>query len=483
MPSFITFDSANAGTSTSKTSNLNQLIDVIQEDISGSSSRKKYQVFITGGIGPGVTSSLFQTVFDQDHTLQTANPVLDMTMGLFYNADITDNTVAKAPGFNNQGGAGTAKLLFASQSMMMREKVDIYRQYANFLLGDPDAYFWTGTNFPQNGGVAASSAAYHGGRIDEALFINVRRLFARDRIRKETFAMRLFQSASVSGRDDDTTQTNGTPAIESGAKSATDFGVFHTVIPQNRTGSNLGLNGLSIPNHTGHTVSDPGGVSIVADIGSNSSYKVASSGDVGLIKRSANTNINVGLLFYDAGIAVLDMKQAFWGNQHVHGLIDAMNANAPVSGSFTGATGTTFIGTLNAGTSGHSGNPNAKFIPDFMVSGSIDNIVDHISMTRFSSGSFTAVAFQNQTKINSKIYFCKAPYNNFNISSNPTYTDSEGTFNVFEDVNDPDERPFSFITTVVLTDSTNTPVAVAKLNRPVEKNDETELTFRVRLDF
>ncbi len=57
---------------------LNQLVDVIQEDVSGSSTRRKYQVFVTGGIGPGVTSSLFQTVYDQNFSLQTANPVLDM---------------------------------------------------------------------------------------------------------------------------------------------------------------------------------------------------------------------------------------------------------------------------------------------------------------------------------------------------------------------------------------------------------------------
>ena len=461
MSSFITFDSANAGTSTSKTSNLNQLIDVIQEDISGSSSRKKYQVFITGGIGPGVTSSLFQTVFDQDHTLQTANPVLDMTVGLFYNANVTNNTVATAPGFNNQGGAGTAKLLFASESMMMREKVDIYRQYANFLLGDPDAYFWWGSDFPANGGTAADEAGYNDGRIDEALFLNVRRLFARDRIRKETFAMRLYQSASISGFDDNVVGA-------SYAETLTD-----------RTGSNLNLNGLSLNSPT-----DAEGVSIIADIGANSSYKVSPAGDVGLIKRANNTNINVGLLFYDAGIAVLDMKRVFWKDQHMLGVVDSMtNATTTVtydgSQTFALSAGQVFLGSSG----GSTGNANSKFIPDFLVSGSIDNIVDHISSVRFSSGSFTAMAFQNQTKINSKIFFCKAPYNNFNISSNPTYTDSTGQMNVFENVNDPDERPFSFITTVILADATNTPVAVAKLNRPVEKNDETELTFRVRLDF
>ena len=58
---------------------LNQLVDIIQEDISGSSTRKKYQVFVTGGVGPGVTSSLFQTVYDQNYTLQTANPIFDVT--------------------------------------------------------------------------------------------------------------------------------------------------------------------------------------------------------------------------------------------------------------------------------------------------------------------------------------------------------------------------------------------------------------------
>ena len=61
---------------------LNQLIDVLQEDISSSVSRRKYQAFVTGGVGPGVTSSLFQTVYDQDFTLQTANPVFDITVGL-----------------------------------------------------------------------------------------------------------------------------------------------------------------------------------------------------------------------------------------------------------------------------------------------------------------------------------------------------------------------------------------------------------------
>ena len=60
MGSFKTITDADISQTTSV---LNQLVDVIQEDISGSATRKKYQVFVTGGIGPGVTSSLFQTVY------------------------------------------------------------------------------------------------------------------------------------------------------------------------------------------------------------------------------------------------------------------------------------------------------------------------------------------------------------------------------------------------------------------------------------
>ena len=149
------------GTKTEADSKLNQLIDVIQEDISGSVTRKKYQVFVTGGIGPGVTSSLFQTVFDQDFSLQTANPIMDLTVGLFFDqtAQTTD-----VHGFTSGGGVSTntpamdictavnsnTRPLFPSSSLMMREKIDIYRQHAKALLGDANAGFYLGTNFPAN---------------------------------------------------------------------------------------------------------------------------------------------------------------------------------------------------------------------------------------------------------------------------------------------------------------------------------------------
>src|SRR5271166_6112474 len=99
---------------------LNQLVDVLQQDVSGSVSRRKFQSWITGGIGPGVTSSLFQTVYDSDFTLQTANSIFDMTVGLLPGGttELTSQT-----GIDSAG-----KELFPSSSLMMREKMDVYRQ-------------------------------------------------------------------------------------------------------------------------------------------------------------------------------------------------------------------------------------------------------------------------------------------------------------------------------------------------------------------
>ena len=130
------------------------------------------------------------------------------------------------------------------------------------------------------------------------------------------------------------------------------------------------------------------------------------------------------------------------------------------------------------------GNPHAKFIPDFLVSGSIDEIVKHIATTRFGSGSQTFMTFQNKTQINSTLVFCRATADEFNFSSNPTYTESTtGKIKVIDTGQENDQKSFSFVTTVGLYDAAEQLIAVAKLSRPVEKNDQKDLTFRVRLDF
>ena len=415
-------------------STLNQLVDVIQEDISGSFTRRTYQVFVTGGIGPGVTSSLFQTVYDQDYTLQTANPIFDMTVGLF----VSGNTVQTV----NNGGPpsvdSAGKLLFPSQSLMMREKVDIYKQFAKNLLGNADAYF-----------TSPFDSADTNDRIDDALFISFKRLFARDRIKKETFALRF--------------ATTGTLSFQDNSGEA--------------KGPTLWTTSENTP-------------TIFTDIGASTSTRRTFGGDVANIVNASNTASKVGLIFYEHGTVVLDLKKIISGSQHCSGTISAMNAISPdgvlpVGTMVIGQNVESLPGVTNpdAAIASRRGNPRAKYIPDLLVSASIDDIVDHIATTRFSSGSLTAMTFQNSTQINSTLFFCRVSADEFNYSTNPTYTDTNGRIRVIDVGQESTQRSFTFPTTIGLHNGQGDLLAVAKLSRPIEKNDERDITFRVRLDF
>ena len=398
---------------------LNQLVDIIQEDISGSNTRKKYQVYVTGGVGPGVTSSLFQTVFDQDFALQTSNPVFDLTVGIFSgSSEVADSTT---------GVDITGKVLFPSNSLMMREKISNYRQFSQILLGNADSQF-----------AAPFSGFVDNDLIDNAMFVCFKRLFSRDMIKRETVAMRFFTSASH-------TPTAGPTDVETKKPN---------LVQTSESGS-----------------------AIFTDVGSSNSQEVSFGGQVGNILDSSNTATTVGLMFYEQGMAIFDLKKIISGSQHVSGVISAMSNTNP----FAVGLGRTLIGAPNIG---QSANPKAKFIPDLMVSASIDDIVNHLASCRFSSGSNTAMTFQNLTNINSTLIFCRATADEFNYSSNPTYVDdATNKIRVIETGQEGTQKAFCFITTVGLYDANDNLLAVAKLSRPIEKNNEKDITIRVRLDF
>ena len=187
-------------------------------------------------------------------------------------------------------------------------------------------------------------------------------------------------------------------------------------------------------------------------------------GEVGNIVNSSNTSEKVGLLFYDYGIAVYDLEKITSASQLMSGSIDCVAGN-------------------EANATNHKVTMKSKFIPDFAVSASIDDIVDHIATTRFGNGTETFLTFQNNTFINSTLYFCRATADEFNFSTNPTYTDSDGKIVVIDSSQQGLQKSFAFVTTVGLYNANEELLAVAKMSRPVMKNDEKDLTLRVRLDF
>lgn len=365
---------------------LNQLVDIVNEDISGSTTRKRYQVFVTGGVGPGVTSSLWQTVFDQDFTLQTANPVFDVTFGFSSASSLVLNS--------NYTIDSNGKYVFPSQSLMMREKMDLYRLHAQTLLGNSSEEF-----------IMTSGSTDM--IIREALFIDFKRLFVRDQMKRETFAIKLNPSASNAANN-------------------------LTVVGQPTT-------------------------KIYSDIGSSDNKEFSFGGQVSTIVDSAITSNPVGLLFIDKGIAVLDMSRSLDQVQALQGPIDAMNTGgtATFSGSFA----------------------------NFMVSASVDDVLDHICSTRFSGSAATAMTFQNITNINSSIYFCRLAADEFNYSSNPTFTDENSRIVVIDEGQEETQRSFTFVTSIGLYDANDNLLAVAKTSRPILKDDERDLTLKTRLDY
>ena len=400
-----TFFKINDSDIVRKTSQVKQLVDILQVDVSSLSNdqapavdgsndtktRKKYEVFVSGSGSNAVTSSLFQTIFDQDFTTQTSNELFDITVGCYDGSKLVSDA--------SSGTDASGKKLFPNTVLMMREKINIYKQYAQTLLGDSSSFFTSPYETTVSSGDNPSE------RIDEAVFINIKRLFTRDSIVKEQFTMKLFKTTAASD-------------------------------------PNIGIPATS--------------AITITDTGASTSLRVTSqAGSIGTLKEGSN---NVGLIFYEKGIVVLDAKKIFDGTVNVKGNIPTVS----------GGNSTSFDG---------------KLVPNLFATGSIDTILDHICNTRFGRSTSTAMGFLNQTNINSSIYVCRVAPSQANYSRNPTYTNSDGTIRVIDGLDNRGADPFAYITTIGLYDTDNNLLAVAKTSRPIEKNPEVDLSISVRIDY
>lgn len=378
-----------------KQSKVRQLVDIIQADIASTSSRKTYDVFTKSG-AVDITSSLFHTVFDQDFSLQTSNEMLDITIGAYAKAnangsfEVCDETIQ----VDNNG-----KLNFADTFLMGREKVNIYKQYAQVLLGDSSASFHS----PYSSSDEAS-------RIDYPIFINIKRLFTRDGLDKDQFSIKLYDDTSADG--------DVVVALDDVGSSTNKFKLY----TDSDASSNLSITSIG--------------------------------GAIGNIKSSDGLS-NVGLIFYDKGIVILDAEKVF-------------NVDQVLTGNVATLSGTEVWAEVDS-----------NKILDLWKVASIDEILNHICGTRFGTAVQSAMGFINTTSINSSIYIARVGPNDCNYSSNPTYTDDDGTIRCIQDKGD---DPFSYVTTIGLY-SGNDLVAVAKTSRPIEKNPEVDLSISVRLDF
>jgi hypothetical protein len=153
-------------------------------------------------------------------------------------------------------------------------------------------------------------------------------------------------------------------------------------------------------------------------------------------------NDRVGLVFYQQGVAVLNLGATNFSSLAYSSSV-ANPAGAYLSGSNLVSTGT------------------------------ITEIVD--GYRRYVSN----IQFQNTVQVNSTIYNCQIGLNEFNYSSNPSYT-TGSSIRVKTSVSDP---CVTYITTVGLYDTQQNLTAVAKLSEPIKKTNSDALNIRVRLDY
>lgn len=259
---------------------------------------------------------------------------------------------------------GYSSALANSSNLLDSKKQNIYNQMAQVLVG----YDETGSvrKFDSDGNFFGGSATV--GIMDAAVFVNYSRLLVKDEIKKETFTLDIFDGSTIN---------------------------------------------------------------TIGDYGANTDYRLNSpAGEFGILYTSSvgiNPNSGVGLIYYQAGIAVITASVDIFA--------DAAD----------------FIGTLS-------------------ISGTADKVRE----------VWEDNDFQNTTELNSTIYFCRATNNEFNYSSNQTYL-SESQIRVKnQNVAQP---PVTYVTTVGLYSADNELLAVAKLSEPLKKDPATELIFRVRLDY
>tara|TARA_R100000152_G_C6770299_1_gene196428 strand:- start:107 stop:1204 length:1098 start_codon:yes stop_codon:yes gene_type:complete len=277
------------------------------------------------------------------------------------------------------------------------KKINIYNQMAQVLVGhDVDGNI---QNFDQDGNIAAG-----GTKMKEVFFLNFARLLSKDEIKKDSFRMSIL--------------TGGTP--------------------DNRGSSTF--------------------TRTIGDYGASTSYLVNSpAGEYGILYTSsaaANINSGCGLIYYQAGVAVI--------------------------------TGGVFSGNLENGAEPwitHTNTEQGTILGYNTPSGRYDYMATASSISTFGDtirNRISNISFNNTVELNSTVYFCRVNHNEFNYSSNPTYLSSSGQLRV---KNASSDSPVAYITTVGLYSSDNELLAVAKLSEPLKKDPNTELTIRVRLDY
>jgi hypothetical protein len=353
---------------------------------------------------------MFQSVYDYPYLSSSANHLFDITFGYSANSPFSGST-------STSPSAGAAAMAF-NGVVQQEKKINIYNQMAQVLMGHDETGSIKDFQLPD------------GTKIHEAFFINFARLLTKDEIKKGSFTLKIGKgSVSSSFRTEHTTDTY-----------AGSDPLFYDLEVIKRQSPASGQTDLF--------------------------YTDSPAGEYAVLSGSTSKN-SAGLLFYQAGIAVLSASLLVYpsGSGHStrakHQRTTSITAHHHLSASDMGET----TGTQTAFTN-HA-------IKSVLTGSTIKNCANQLRHRLYS------LDFNNTIELHSTKYFCRARHNEYNYSANPTYlTGSKvrvktSTF----------DQPVSYITTVGLYSGAGELVAVAKLSEPLKKTPDNDLSITVRLDY
>ena len=308
--------------------------------------------------------------------------------------------------FDITAGIADSSALSSSTTSQTSKKINIYNQMAQVLMG----YDETGSVrlFDEDGDIIAG-----GTKLKECYFVNFSRILTKDEIKKGSFEMQVMTT--------------------DGFSEAAGAGSLERLIITDASGSD------------GYFVNSPAGEYGVL-------FATASTATDAVL--SANQSFAVGLLFYQAGVAVLS---------------GSIFSDAADGGILNNSKGTVTFSPTNAAATGFN-----------TITASTNDVMANNLRNRLYN-----LQFNNTTELNSTIYFCRVNNSEFNYSANPTYlsTSSGGPSEIVVKDGSVSTDPHSYITTVGLYSADNELLAVAKVSEPLKKDPSNELTLRVRLDY
>jgi hypothetical protein len=294
-------------------------------------------------------------------------------------------------------GISTSATAYALTDNQQQKKNNIYNQFAQTLVG----YDVTGSirDFDHDGIFATGTT------MSTFLAIPFSRLLTKDEIKKESFSLILGVSSSRTAAFDQRIKVYDSGAL-SNYRVNSPAGEYGILYAENSVGTPI---------------------------------------DGTAIQAGGATPTEVGLIYYQAGTAIVDISR--------------LTHQTSQSGILSGTIASWSVGGLTA-LAVITGSTIQSFCDDFRA-----RIYD--------------ISFNNTTELNSSIYFCRVNHNEYNYSANPTYL----TGSKLRVKNNATDTPVAYFTTVGLYSADNELLATAKLSEPLKKDPSQNYTIRVRLDY